>query len=145
MRLFRKKSSGRYEIGILFNIGALGSLYGQEAYHILFSSLDPQRMTGSSFHDGDTEATLYGGANLYCIAVRAPAPQPIRYVRDILSSRTDAWLPTPDRRFLEGDVTGREPLVHAGDVDGAGRLVASANGPIRVRLAEGTAWTVVPR
>ncbi|MET9968074.1 hypothetical protein ABZZ80_19635 [Streptomyces sp. NPDC006356] len=143
MRWFRKTVGGRHEIGILFDIGALGGFYGREAYRIVLAGLDPQRMAGCSFHDGDTEATLYGGANIYCIAVQAPDPQTVAYVRDVFGARTDEGLLPPDRRFLEGDVIAREPLVHAADVDKAGRLVGTPDTIIYPEYAEGTAWTVV--
>lgn len=156
MRLFRKKTpttagttAGRsdvYEIGILFDIDALGGgLYGWQAYKILFGSLDPQRLMGCSFHDGDTNATIYQGANLYCIAIRSSDPLTIDYVRDALSARTDDGLLTLNRRFIEGDITSQEPLVHAGEVNGAGDLIVPPEDMIQPSWTEGTVWKVVTK
>lgn len=84
--------SNGHEIGILFDIDALGGgSYGQKAYRILFESLDPQQMKGC----------------------------------------------------FEGDITTREPVVYAGDVDEAGALVVEANDVIRAGWTEGTMWKVV--
>jgi len=133
-----------YEIGILFDIEGLGSsLYGRAAYRILFESLDPQRLKGCSLHDGDTNATLMGKANLYCVAIRCPEPETLDYVREALSAREDEGLLPVDRRFVTGAVTAREPLVQAGDVNKAGKLIVDPNDAVAASQPEGTAWKVV--
>lgn len=150
MRWVRRKTTkqtgdeaAEFEIGILFDIGALGGMYGHAAYRILFDSLDPQRLLRCSLHDGDTVETLQGGANVYCIAVRASESRQIDYVRQVMHVRSDTGLLPPGGRFLEGNVTDREPLVPAGEVDPGGRLVVPANQMIQKQWAEGTAWTLV--
>lgn len=150
MRLFRKKTtptagrSGVYEIGILFDIDVLGGgMYGWKAYKILFDSLDPHRLMGCSFHDGDTNVTLVGRARLYCIVIRSSDPLKINYVRDTLSARTDEGLLAANGRFIEGDITSQEPLVHAGDVDGAGDLVVRPDDMLQYWWTEGTVWKIV--
>ncbi|WP_194893628.1 hypothetical protein [Catenulispora pinisilvae] len=159
MRLFRKKNpetapAGRpateqpaakqTEIGILFDIDALGGgFYGPKAYQVLFQTLDPQRLKRCSFHDGDTNATIFQGARLYCIAIRSPAPHTIDYVRELIGARTDPGLLAPSERFVDGDVTEWEPLVPAGFVNEAAQLVVKENDMIHPSVAEGTAWRVV--
>ncbi|TDD35969.1 hypothetical protein E1287_12420 [Actinomadura sp. KC06] len=142
----RNWRKGRHEIGILFDIDALGGgAYGRKAYKILFASLDPEQLRDCSFHDGETYATLNGTARLYCIAIRSADPLKIDYVRDTLRARTDDGLRDGDERFLVGAVTSREPLEHAADVDSAGNLIADQEDVIQPWLAEGTPWTVISR
>jgi len=150
MRFFRKNTTkpagGRpveREIGILFDIEALGGLYGKAAYRILFDVLDPHRLAGCSFHDGDTDETLRSRANVYCIAIRSSESRQIDYVRQVMDARPDAGLLPPGRRFLEGNVTDREPLVPAGAVSPAGKLVVPPDQMIQKHWGDGTAWTVV--
>ncbi|MFI0366834.1 hypothetical protein ACH35V_03080 [Actinomadura sp. 1N219] len=114
----RNWRKGRHEIGILFDIDALG---------------------------GDIYATLNGTARLYCIAIRSADPMKIDYVRDTLRARTDDGLPDGDERFLVGAVTSREPLEHAADVDSAGNLIADQEDMLQPWLAEGTPWKVISR
>ncbi len=133
-----------HEIGVLFDIeGLASSFYGPVAYRILFESLDPQRLKGCSLHDGDTNATLRGTANVYCIAIRAPKPEILDYVREALSTREDNGLLPVAHRFITGAVTAREPLVHAGDVNKAGQLIVDPNDIVAVSQPEGTAWKVI--
>lgn len=132
-----------HEIGVLFDIERLGSFYGRAAYRILFESLDPQRLKGCSLHDGDTNATLMGRANLYCVAIRCSEPATLEYIREALSVRQDEGLPPVHRRFLTGAVTAREPLVHAGDVNKAGHLIVDPNDAVAASQTDDTAWKVV--
>ena len=151
MGLFRRKGrragsrSVTREIGVLFDIDGLGGgFYGRAAYQILLAALDPHRLTNCTFHDGDTHATLYGTRREYCIAVRGDAQQ-VDYVRQVMAKRTDEGLYPPDRRFLDGNVTGREPLVRAGSVSAEGTLVVAENEMIQPDWAEVGAWRVVTR
>ncbi|GAA4209741.1 hypothetical protein [Actinocatenispora rupis] len=143
MGLFRRGQRTPQEIGILFHIADLGSLYGQAAYRILFDSLDPRRLAGCSLYDGDTAATIAGSANTCCVAVRATDPTQIEYVRATLADRTDTGLLAPDRRFLTGAATAVEPLVPAGVVDAARRLVVDPEEMVQPGWADGTPWTIL--
>jgi hypothetical protein len=156
MRLFRRKkqsgdassageANGR-ELGVIFDIDDLGGgFYGWEAYKIFFASLDPQRLTGCTLLDGDTSETLAGQAREYCIAVQSLDPSKILYVKEALSTRTDQGLLPVERRFIEGDVTSRNPLALAGNIDAAGKLVVREGSMIGEGWTEGTTWTVVTR
>jgi hypothetical protein len=111
----------------------------------VFDALDPHRLSGCSFWDGDTYATLSGAANEYCIAIQTPDLGTTSYIRDAIRARTDQGLLAGDDRFSEGDVIRREPLVHAGDVDQQGRLVVPPDKMVHESWGEGTQWTVVTR
>lgn len=135
------------EIGVLFDIDELGGgMYGWKAYRILFASLDPQRLRGCSLHDGDVNATIAGLAQLYCIVVRSSDPRAIHHVRQAMSSRADAGLLPADLRLVDGEITRVEPLVPAGAVDRAGRLVVRPDDMLAGMATERPGqdgWTVV--
>ncbi|MEC3976213.1 hypothetical protein [Amycolatopsis sp. H20-H5] len=117
MGLFGRK----YEIGILFDIDALGSpSYGREAHRTIFASLDPHRITRGVLHDGDTNATLTGLERTYCIAFQVSQRRQIDYIHGALAKRTDQGLRPPHCRFIQGNIIKREPLVAAGAVNPAG-------------------------
>ncbi|WBB63910.1 hypothetical protein O7599_15915 [Streptomyces sp. WMMC500] len=150
MGLFRRKArraggtSAAHEVGILFDIDDLGGgSYGQAAYRILFAALDPQRLAGCSFHDGDTNSTIHGTQRLYCIAVRSSDPAQITYVRQTMARRTDEGLLTLDLRLTAGRITEREPLVPAGFVNDRAALVVPEHELIQKHWTEGSAWRVV--
>jgi hypothetical protein len=112
------------EIGILFDIDELGGgYYGYAAYKILFKHLDPKELPGCSLWDGDTQATLAGHARQYCIVIQALDPTRMDYVRNIMAQGNDSGLLAVGNCFLEGNVTSRQPLVLAGQIDAFGNLV----------------------
>jgi len=126
-------------IGLLFNIDRLGGgWYGREAYKILFRYLDPRRLAGCRFSDGDTNRTLASVAREYCIAIEAPAPEVVAYIRATMSQCPEPGLLVGDARFLEWAAVTQEPLEDAGTVDDSGRLVAPASGVLHTSHAEGT-------
>jgi hypothetical protein len=130
----------------LFDIDELGGgFYGWKAYKILFNSLDPKRLTACTLFDGDTSETLAGRARLYCIAVQSLDASKTSYIKEILGQCGDKGLLAVERRFLEGSVTSRHPLVLAGEIDSSGNLVVKKGSMIGKGWVEGTAWTVVER
>ena len=132
VRIFRRK---RHEIGILFDIDALGGgLYGREAYRIIFNRLDPQQIRGSLVYDGDTNATLTGYARLYCIAVQVTDPLKLDYIRGALGDCTDKGLLDPHLRFIEGKITSHEPLVLAGGIDQSGVFGVQADDMVQASV-----------
>ncbi len=112
------------KLGILFDIEELGGgLYGMAAYKVLFSAIDTRRLAGCALSDGDTNETLSGRANHYCIAVDAPDGSQISLVRQTLSrSNAKGLLPLPSR-FLEDAQVQSEPLVAAAQVTATGEIV----------------------
>ena len=136
-----------YAIGILFDIDALGTLYGEAAYRIVFSCLDPRRVTQSVIHDGDTYATLAGSDRIYCIAFQVSRKRQIDYIRDAFADRTDRGLRPAHCRFIEGRITKHEPLVPAGAVNPAGVFAVWEDDMVQPSWAEGTAWRIgfIPR
>jgi serine/threonine protein kinase len=130
-------------IGLLFNIDRLGSAwYGPEAYKILFRHLDPKRLAGCRFSDGDTSRTLSSMTREYCIGIEAPAPGAVAYIRATMSQCPEPALLLGDARFLEWAAVTQEPLAVAGTISDAGTLVVPANGMLRASHADGTAWRI---
>jgi hypothetical protein len=74
------------KIGILFDIDELeNGLYGYAAYKVFFAALDSRQIAGCTLSDGDTNATLTGQANQYCIAVEALDHSTIANIKNALS------------------------------------------------------------
>jgi hypothetical protein len=111
------------KIGILFDIDALDSgLYGYAAYKIFFNAVDTQLLAGCVLSDGDTNATLRGGANQYCIAVDGPNPSIIA-VKEALSKSEDKGLLPLAARFMGEPAIHAEPLVQSTFIGASGVLV----------------------
>jgi hypothetical protein len=132
------------EVGVLFDIDGLGGgYYRYSAFSVLFKRLDPMRLTGCTLLDGDTSETLARNANTYCVAFQFVDPAQAGYIREALRDCDDEGLLPTSSRFVEGAVTGRHPLVVAGRIDGAGRLVVREGAGIGEGWVKGTRWTVV--
>jgi serine/threonine protein kinase len=130
-------------IGLLFSIDRLeASMYGPAAYRIVFQYLEPRLLAGCRFSDGDTRRTLSSQAREYCIAIEAPSPRVVRYIRETMSACENPALLPHGARFLDGPAVRHEPLVEAGTVDAVGTLVVPANGMLRSFHAEGTGWRI---
>jgi hypothetical protein len=121
------------QLGIVFDIDELGGgVYGYAAYKVLFDAIDSSELQGCFLSDGDTNATLSGAANHYCIAIESFNASTLDRVREAVgSSRAPGLLP-PSRRFLESAEVAREPLVQAAQVGPGGAIV-------------GTSWIVKAR
>lgn len=135
---------GEHEIGVLFDIDELGGgMYGMAAYRVFFGALDPSQLSGCRVFDGDVRATLDGSARTYCIAVQALQSSQVDYIRATMRqlASSSGLLPV-ERRFIEGNVVGREPLVPAGVVDEKGTLHISPDDMVQPFFAEGTSWRI---
>lgn len=140
-----KTEGGSHVLGILFDIDALGGgYYMYAAYKILFRHLDPARLAGCSFKDGDTPETLARRARQYCVAVAGANASQVQYIKQTLAACGAPGLLPGDARFLAGDAVSRFPLVASGEVDSAGRMVVPGGG-IGSGWVKDTPWTVVKR
>ena len=133
-----------HEIGIVFEIeGLAASSYGRAAYRILFEHLDPRHLAGCTIWDGDTDATLKGLANQYCIVIRATGRGAVEHIKEALGELDHDGLAHRSQRLVEGKVIDAEPVVLCGQTDTAGVLhVWWEDGIITPDLAEGTPWQV---
>jgi len=112
------------KLGIVFDIDELESAsYGYAAYKIFFDAIDTRRIPGCLLSDGDTNDTLAGRANQYCIAVESFDESKIAAVKNILSTYNAKGLLPPQSRFLEDELVRSEPLVYSARINGAGELV----------------------
>jgi hypothetical protein len=117
------------QLGILFDIDELGGgLYGYEAYKILFGVIDTARLAGCALSDGDTNATLAGRANQYCIAVDSLDASKIAAVKSAFGASNAKGLLSLPSRFLSDAAVRNEPLVLAAHIDLAGKLVHCKTG-----------------
>lgn len=124
---FFKEYSNPKKIGVVFDIDALGGIYGYSAYKIFFKNLDPLRMGHFNIFDGDTKGSLYGNDNQYCIAVQTRDPGVIDYVKDTMSKADDEGLAPLNQRFIEDPAIEAELLVYAADVAN-GNVMSKQNG-----------------
>lgn len=109
--------------GILFDIDELGGgLYGYYAYKTFFEAIDTRLLKGCTLSDGDTNATLTGSANQYCIAVDSPDASIITSVKDAVSKSNAKGLLPLSSRFLDDYQVSREPLVTAAYINSLGEL-----------------------
>lgn len=108
-------------LGILFDIDQLGGgFYGYAAYQIFFDALNTHQLVGCVLYHGDTNATLQGSANQYCIAIASVDETEIDLMRDVFwAYHAKGLLPLPIR-FLEHDQVSQEPLIPAGFITSAG-------------------------
>lgn len=106
------------QIGILFDIGALeGEPYGYAAYAIFFRVVDSRHLAGCLLKDGDTNDTLQGKANYYCIAVECSGAAQVAAIEDALGNCGEKGLLPLESRFIHDDAVTAEPLVIAANID----------------------------
>ncbi len=125
------------KIGILFDIDELESgLYGYAAYKIFFAAVDSRQIAGCTLSDGDTNSTLTGTANQYCIAVDTPHQSTITTIKESLSKVDTKGLCPLQSRFLEGALVSREPLVLSTRITSDGELANCSTGWIMAAWKE---------
>jgi hypothetical protein len=128
---------GERKIGILFDIAELGDgLYGRAAYGILFDAIDSRRIADCTLMDGDTNATLEGHANQYCIAIESSDPAKISAVKDVIATASAKGLLPLASRFINTTQVDNEPLVVAVHVNAAGEPVGDKTGWITAAWKE---------
>jgi len=116
------------KFGVLFNIDRLGPAYGAAAYRILFDALADVDMTGFRFWDGDTNATLFGSAREYCIAVHTVDAARFTLAWNAVSEYSAEGILPGLSRFISANDVEREPLVPAGRIDDNGDLADCTTG-----------------
>ena len=110
-------------IGVVFDIdGLAGGYYGYLAWQLLMKNLDPKQLCASILVEGDTEATLNGQANEFCIGIYGLMLD-LDYIRETFGSVDDPGLAPVHRRFIEKLALDGQPLPIRGHIDAFGRLV----------------------
>jgi hypothetical protein len=117
------------KLGILFDIDALGGgLYGYAAYKVLFSAIDSRQLAGCTLYDGDTNATLRGGARQYCIALDSSNPRVLDLAKRVIAESKEPGLLSAAARFMTDATVRSEPLVLATSINSSGELVGCKTG-----------------
>jgi hypothetical protein len=115
-------------LGIRFNIQKLeehvgkGS-YGQSAWIVFWRVFHPTAFHGAVLYEGDTQLTLDGGENCYCIAVQAMSAPAFHEMMNHLQMSKEYLTVCADPQFIRDDVARREPLVLAGMLDSEGKII----------------------
>jgi len=134
-------------IGVVFDIDDLdGGFYGWKAWKIFMRHLDPSKLRGGTFLEGDTNETLSGDANEFCIAVYSEAfgDSDIDYVKGAFADLTEQGLAPPGRRFIEKLQLDSEPLLDRGRVDAGGFFVTESWTRVDHDLCKGADWGYRP-
>lgn len=106
----------------MFDIEGLGGgVYGAQAWRLFMRTVKPSQIVSCSLREGDTNATLRGSANQFCIAVGGPSLDTAK-IRSLFMERDDKGLAPKPLRFIMSPQLASEPLVHVGTIDSAGRL-----------------------
>ncbi len=152
-------------LGVVFNIGALeeeyykrtmklheamdeqklleGNLYGRAAWRIFMKIIHPRQITPCILFDGDTELTLQGHQNEFCIAVYGSDLDWEALRHKVLES-SDYGLAPFHRRLVEKVALDRQPLVPFGRIDGMGRLITELWTRREHDLCKEAGWPYAP-
>ena len=148
-----KRDDGAPTPGVFFGIDppeklaedsgiGLPGFYGWTAYCVLFASLDPRRLAGCEFSDGDVLLRGPPIIEAFCIGLRFSEPSQIAYVRDAIDTSGCPALLPPPHRF---GVLQPSPLVRAGRVDDRGCFVVNADWAYPRRAPADTVWRLKMR
>ncbi len=123
-------------IGACFDItkATLGS-YSQEFWKIVWGAIDPTMLYAMAFYEGDTEDTLNGRAEVYCIAFQSGNTSDIENIAATLASYKPFKDVAAEPMFIKGRRCIEEPLVEAGMVNGSGLFTEEASNPKRALAA----------
>jgi hypothetical protein len=132
-------------IGILFDIEALGGgFYGDHAWRLFMSTVRPDHIVGCILREGDTNATLVGSTNQFCIAVQGPSLD-VDEIKKIFLARKDAGFAAASFRFITNPQLESEPLVLVGMIDSARRLVVDEWSRVIHERCHECKWGYAPR
>lgn len=132
-------------IGLVFDIDGLGGgHYGLRAWRVYMTHLEPTRLGTAILVEGDTNATLQGAANEFCIGTYG-SQETIDYIRDRMEGLSDPGLASFQRRFIESAALASQPLVIKGQLDGFTRLVTDQWTRMDHDLCLEFGWRYAPR
>ena len=112
-------------IGVVFDIGELGGVYGSAAWRIFATAIPAASLRNCILVHGDTAATLARQANEFCIGVYGDRDI-IDLVRATFERADIPGVAAFHRRFIEKTALDQQPLVVMGMIDAFGRLVTES-------------------
>jgi hypothetical protein len=132
-------------IGIAFDIEGLGSgFYGYRAWQLFMKNVNPERLAPSILVEGDTNATLHGRANEFCIGIYGPDCD-LSYIRETFEVLDDPRFAAVHRRFIEKIALDQQSLPIRGTIDSLGRLVTERWDGIDHQLCRDSGWAYDPK
>lgn len=132
-------------LGVVFDIDGLGGgFYGRAAWRIFAAAVPATSLCASILVEGDTVATLAGGANEFCIGVYGPR-EVIDLVRATFEQAETPGLAAFHRRFIEKTALDQQPLPEKGTIDWGGRLVTETWMRVDHDLCRRSGWGYNPR
>jgi hypothetical protein len=120
----------RPALGIRFDLGKVASnLYEYACWKVLWHAVDIKELRSTLLFEGDTDATLKGRENVFCIALQALDPTIFGKIRSALEQCPEFLRLAASPKFIENDLVIREPLLEAGQVDAAGNFIGKVSTP----------------
>ena len=110
----------RPAIGICFDVGRMSSgKYGMKCWEIFWRSVEPQLIAGSSLLEG----SILESDGVYCLGFQNDEAWRLESVVTSLE-KSEVFLDVcASPGLLIGESVTHEPLVHAGEVNEAGRII----------------------
>ena len=114
-------------LGVQFDIQRVKSgSYGAACWKVFWSIVDPRDIAGASLFEGDTNESMQGGRDVYCLAVQTLDTDALARLKHLLTRSDEYKKVCATPMFLEGQRCIAEPLPSAGKLDGFGQLVGDA-------------------
>ena len=108
---------------IRFNASLIGSAsYGFECWKVFWEIFQPGMLQSTLLFEGDSEKTLDGLENVFCIAVQSLNQSLLDKVKADLENNPIYQNVKATPAFLEGPLAIREPLAEAGRIDAQGKI-----------------------
>ena len=114
---------------------ATSGSYGQEFWKIVWGAIDPTDLFAFAFWEGDTDDTLSGNADIYCIAFQNPIATDVDRIAAALQSYKPFQKVAADPMFIVGGQCTSEPLDSAGMMESGWRFTDDASNPRRALAA----------
>ena len=131
-------------IGIVFDIEALGGgYYGYQAWRIFMKHIDQKKITNTIIKEGDTNNTLHGRENDFCITIYGPLLD-CDYIYEAFAALTDQGLAPTYKRFIVQPQLSQEPLPIRGTIDLDGYFIADEWLRIDHDLCKEAGWKYRP-
>lgn len=114
-------------LGIQFDVQRVKSgSYGAACWQIFFSIVEPTGIAGASLYEGDTNESMQGGRDVYCLAIQSHDDDVLARVKQLMSRSDEYKKVCATPMFLEGQRCLAEPLPPAGRIGHDGGLVGDA-------------------
>lgn len=118
---------GTPTLGIRFDVDLVNAgSYGEACWRIFWQAIDPKQVAGATLFEGDTDASMRGDENVFCLAIQTSNSGALGAVRSILGNEPAFNAVCSPPRFVENDACTGEPLVRVANISADGTLIGDA-------------------